>query len=83
MPPQADGAGNLTPVNVPTNLPPAATPVAAPAPRIHVVVAGETLGKISRQYYGTTSRWPEILAANRDVLRDEKSLIVGTKLRIP
>ena len=61
----------------------APTPAAAPAPRIHVVAAGETLARISRQYYGTTSRWPEILAANRDVLHDEKSLIVGVKLRIP
>jgi nucleoid-associated protein YgaU len=58
-------------------------PAAAPAPRTHVVVDGDTLTKISRQYYGTTSRWAEILAANRDVLHDEKSLVVGSKLRIP
>ena len=58
-------------------------PAAAPAPRTHVVAEGDTLTKISRQYYGTTSRWSEILAANRDVLRDEKSLVVGSKLRIP
>ena len=58
-------------------------PAATPAPRTHVVAEGDTLTKISRQYYGTTSRWSEILAANRDVLRDEKSLVVGSKLRIP
>jgi nucleoid-associated protein YgaU len=64
--------------------PPAASvPAPAPAPRVHVVAAGETLGQISRQYYGTASRWPEILAANRDVLRNENSLTVGSKLRIP
>ena len=61
----------------------APAPAAAPAPRIHVVAAGETLARISRQYYGTASRWPEILAANRDVLHGEKSLFVGSKLRIP
>jgi nucleoid-associated protein YgaU len=61
----------------------APAPAAAPAPRIHVVVAGETLGQISRKYYGTASRWPEILAANRAVLHDENGLVVGSSLRIP
>ncbi|MEO8864361.1 MAG: LysM peptidoglycan-binding domain-containing protein [Opitutaceae bacterium] len=78
----APGTGNLTPVNVPTTLAPAPTP-AAPADRIHIVVAGETLGKISQQYYGTPSRWREILAANPGVLKNEKSVYVGAKLRIP
>ena len=74
---------SLHPMAVAATPAPVAAPAAVPAPRIHVVAAGETLGKISRQYYGTASRWPEILAANRDVLHDEKSLIVGAKLRIP
>ena len=56
---------------------------AAPAPRVNVVAAGETLAQIARKYYGTASRWPEILAANREVLRDEKGLVVGSSLRIP
>lgn len=82
----APGTGNLTPMNVPTTLAPAAVPAAppaAPAVRIHVVTAGETLGKISKQYYGTTKRWPEILAANSDVLKSEKNVYVGMKLKIP
>jgi nucleoid-associated protein YgaU len=66
-----------------TSAAPDPLPAAAPVPRTHVVAEGDTLTKISRQYYGTTSRWPEILAANHDVLRDEKSLVVGSKLRIP
>jgi nucleoid-associated protein YgaU len=61
----------------------AAASTPAPAPRVHVVAAGETLAQISRKYYGTASRWPEILAANREVLRDEKGLVVGSSLRIP
>ena len=66
----------------------ATTPPAPPAPpppvtRTHVVAPGDTLGKISRQYYGTQNRWPDILAANRSVLRDERSLVVGRTLRIP
>ncbi len=78
--------GRLTPTSVPTTLAPAVMPTPAPATpevRYHVVVAGETLGKIARQYYGTSSRWPEILEANKDVLKNEKSLYVGAKLRIP
>jgi nucleoid-associated protein YgaU len=85
MSPSAPGTSNLTPTNVPTTLPPVAAPVApAPAgPRLHVVAAGDTLSKIAVQYYGSASRWPDILAANRDVLKNEKSLLVGTKLKIP
>jgi nucleoid-associated protein YgaU len=56
---------------------------AAPAARTHTIATGDTLAKISRQYYGTPDRWSDILAANRDILRDEKSLIVGRVIRIP
>ena len=82
--PAAPGTSNLTPVSVPTTLTPITAP-AAPisAPRVHVVAGGETLSKISVQYYGSASRWPDILAANKDVLKNEKSLLVGTKLKIP
>ena len=75
---------------------PAATPAASansqlpipnsPAPvtaRTHTIAAGDTLAKISRQYYGTPDRWTDILAANRDILRDEKSLVIGRVIRIP
>jgi len=47
------------------------------------VAEGDTLSKISRRYYGTPDRWPEILEANRDVLRDARNLPVGASLRIP
>jgi nucleoid-associated protein YgaU len=58
-------------------------PVVSPSGRTHVVVAGDTLMKISKQYYGTATRWTEIFVANPDVLKDEKSLIIGKTLRIP
>ncbi len=35
------------------------------------------------EYYGVSTRWPDILAANKDVLKDEKSLVVGRTLAIP
>ena len=60
------------------------TPSAPPAPgRVHTIAAGDSLAKISRQYYGTPNRWTEILAANRDILQDERSLVIGRTLRIP
>lgn len=52
-------------------------------PRYHTVAAGDTLSKISSQYYGTPGRWAEILVANRDVLGEDNNLVVGRQLRIP
>ena len=43
-----------------------------------MVVEGDTLTKISRKYYGSSSRWEDILKANRDIVKDEKSLVVGS-----
>jgi nucleoid-associated protein YgaU len=66
--------------------PPAAAPAPAPAPpapKTYVVAEGDTLTRISRKFYGSSSRWEDILNANRDVLKDEKSLVVGSTLKIP
>ncbi|HXN34688.1 MAG TPA: LysM peptidoglycan-binding domain-containing protein [Opitutaceae bacterium] len=62
--------------------PQAAAP-APPAPKTYVVVEGDTLTKISKRFYGTSGRWEDILNANHAVLRDEKSLVVGSTLTIP
>jgi nucleoid-associated protein YgaU len=51
--------------------------------RFHVVGGGDTLAKISTQYYGTPGRWGDILAANREVLGENNNLVVGRTLRIP
>lgn len=60
-----------------------ATP-ASPAPgRTHTVAAGDSLSRISERYYGTPNRWPEIFAANRDVLDAKATLRVGMTLRVP
>lgn len=66
-----------------TSAPATTAPAVAPVARTHTVAAGDTLAKISRQYYGTPDRWSDILAANRDILRDEKSLVIGRVIRIP
>jgi nucleoid-associated protein YgaU len=57
----------------------AATP--PPAAKTYVVVDGDTLSKISRKFYGSSSHWEEILKSNH--LKDEKSLVVGSTLTIP
>jgi len=88
---QAPGPGAFRPAPTRPGLAPAGGPAPAeaaaapapPAPRTHVVVEGDTLTKISRKYYGTSNRWEDILNANRDVLKDEKSLVVGSSLKIP
>jgi nucleoid-associated protein YgaU len=60
----------------------AAAPTPAPA-RTYVVVEGDTLTRISRKLYGTAGKWEAILNANRGVVKDEKSLVVGSTLKIP
>ena len=68
---------NLTPNE------PAAPKSDAAANRLHVVAGGDTLAKISSQYYGTPGRWGDILEANRDILGENNNLVVGRTLRIP
>ena len=61
---------------------PAAAFIGQPAPT-HRIAPGETLSAIARRYYGTPERWPEIVAANRDILPDQRSFTAGQMLRIP
>jgi nucleoid-associated protein YgaU len=72
------------PALVPT---PATTPTApapdATGPRTYKVVSGDTLAKISKQFYGTSTRWQQILEANHDKLHNDKGLRVGMELKIP
>jgi nucleoid-associated protein YgaU len=64
--------------------PPATAPApAADGPRTYQVASGDTLAKISKQFYGTSTHWQKILEANHDKLRDDKSLQVGMELTIP
>ena len=52
--------------------------------RMHTVVSGDTLYRISHQYYGTPSHFRLIQQANRDQLpREDSVLRVGMRLRIP
>ena len=62
---------------------PAAANSAHPGRR-HAVAKGETLFSLAQKYYGSRSRWRDILDANRDVLPGEHTpLRIGMELRIP
>jgi nucleoid-associated protein YgaU len=54
-----------------------------PYAQYHVVKKGDTLSKIAQAYYGDAQLYPQIFAANRDVLEDPNKIQVGQKLRIP
>lgn len=61
-------------------------PAVAPnsdAGRTHVVAAGDTLWDIAARHLGDGARWPEIYAANRDVITDPNLIHPGQELRIP
>jgi nucleoid-associated protein YgaU len=47
------------------------------------VQQGDTLYRLSTQYYGTGRRYREIYEANRDVMRSEIDLRIGMQLKIP
>lgn len=55
----------------------------ATSTKTHVVKSGDTLGSIAHRYYGDSSDWPKIQAANKAVLGDGISLKIGMKLSIP
>lgn len=58
-------------------------PAASPQPRTYTVSPGDSLYSIAKHCYGSAGRWPEILAANRDVITNPNALSLGTTLRIP
>ncbi|MCB9743580.1 MAG: LysM peptidoglycan-binding domain-containing protein [Alphaproteobacteria bacterium] len=79
--PEAPSAVRDAPEAVP--LPEEAPRAPAAGERRYVVQAGDTLSRISKQMYGTTARWKDILAANEATLGGRTDLKVGTELIIP
>ena len=56
--------------------------VSPATPQTYVVKPGDSLSEISKAFYGTGARWPEILAAN-PTLQDPDRLFSGTVLTVP
>jgi LysM repeat protein len=51
--------------------------------RRYTVQAGDTLSKISRQFYGDAGQYTKIFNANRNVLQDPNKISPGQELVIP
>lgn len=67
-------------------------PAAAPAPtqatvpaagRKYIVRPGDSLSKISMQFYGDRTRVRDIFAANRDVMKTDTDLRIGMEIKLP
>jgi len=51
--------------------------------QVYTVEAGDTLSKISQQFYGEANLYMNIFEANRDKLTDPNKIQPGMRLRIP
>ena len=51
--------------------------------RTYVVQPGDSLSKISKQFYGDANKYMKIFEANKDKLTDPNKVNVGTELLIP
>jgi len=49
----------------------------------YTVVAGDSLSKISKHFYGEANHWRRIFEANRDILKDPDLIYPGQTLKIP
>jgi nucleoid-associated protein YgaU len=55
----------------------------APEAQWYTVVSGDTLSKISKQYYGDANKYMKIFEANKPMLSSPDKIYPGQKLRIP
>jgi uncharacterized protein YidB (DUF937 family) len=58
-------------------------PPPAPPEQSYTVVAGDSLSKIAKRYYGDAQQWRRIYDANREEVKDPDLIHPGQKLRIP
>ena len=54
-----------------------------PAARTYTVQAGDSLSKISKQFYGDATKYMKIFEANKDKLADPDKIKAGQELVIP
>jgi nucleoid-associated protein YgaU len=54
-----------------------------PESKYYTVVSGDTLSKISKQFYGDANKYMKIFEANKPMLSDPNKIYPGQNLRIP
>jgi len=55
----------------------------APEAKFYTVVSGDTLSKISKQFYGDANQYMKIFEANKPMLKSPDKIYPGQNLRIP
>ena len=73
--------GNVEGVDQVDNLMTVATP--APQAQFYTVVSGDTLSKISKEFYGDANKYNTIFEANKPMLTHPDKIYPGQVLRIP
>jgi nucleoid-associated protein YgaU len=73
--------GNVANVSKVNDLMTVATP--EPESQMYTVVKGDNLSKISKQFYGTPNKYPQIFEANKPMLTHPDKIYPGQVLRIP
>lgn len=73
--------GNVEGVDQVDNLMTVATP--APQAQFYTVASGDTLSKISKDYYGDPNKYNTIFEANKPMLNHPDKIYPGQVLRIP
>jgi nucleoid-associated protein YgaU len=58
-------------------------PAPKPKEQAYTVQSGDTLSKISKQFYGDANRYMKIFDANKDQLKDPNVIKPGQVLKIP
>jgi nucleoid-associated protein YgaU len=54
-----------------------------PQDQVYTVVAGDTLSKIAKHFYGDASKWKQIWEANKAQIKNPDLIQIGQVLSIP
>ena len=73
--------GNVANVGAVNDLLTVSTP--EPESQMYTVVKGDNLSKISKEFYGTPNKYPQIFEANKPMLTHPDKIYPGQVLRIP
>jgi predicted component of type VI protein secretion system len=80
---RADLIRNANPLAPADGSLPAGTEVRLPRFVVHLVMPGDTLGKIAKLHLGDAKLYERVFTANRDLLASPTAIDVGMKLKIP